>query len=334
MKYLITIILIIASSLACLSQNKAGTTAAEFLTIPVGARATALGGAFVAIADDATAIYWNPGGLSRMKDNEVTFTHSRWLIDTNLEWFSIAVKLTDNDAIGLSFYQLDYGEEEVTTVYQPEGTNEMWTAVDLCIGVLYSRNLTDRFSFGGSVKYIQQKIWNEKANAFAFDVGLLFYTELTGFRIGMSLSNFGTNLKLKGKDLLFPYDIDESHTGNNANITGKLETDAWELPLTFRVGAAYDIFNVDNVQLILASDVVVPNNQNTNLNIGSEFLWNELLSLRGGYYSLFKKDAVEGVTVGIGVNYELDSWKVKLDFGYMRYEKFSDVIRYSMSINF
>jgi len=85
------------------------------------------------------------------------------------------------------------------------------------------------------VKYIQQKIWNESASAFALDMGLLYITGFNGLRIGMSISNFGTDLTLDGKDLVRPLDLDPTHLGNNANIPSRMKTD----PGPFRSSSAW-----------------------------------------------------------------------------------------------
>ena len=61
------------------AQDKVGTAAAEFLNIPVGPRATAMGGAFGAIADDLSAVYWNPAGLARINGGRLAFEYASWL---------------------------------------------------------------------------------------------------------------------------------------------------------------------------------------------------------------------------------------------------------------
>lgn len=177
------------------AQSKVGTTAAPFLGISVGPTASAMGGAFVALGSDASSLYWNPGAISRMGRSQIMGAHTSWLVDTDFNWVGLSIALDADNAIGLSLTQLDYGEEEVTTVQKPDGTGEKWTAQDIAVGLSYARNLTDRFSIGGSLKYISQSIWNESASAFAFDLGLLFLTPFNGLRIGMSISNFGTDMR-------------------------------------------------------------------------------------------------------------------------------------------
>lgn len=313
-------------------QTKVGTTVGNFLSIPVGPRASGMGGAFTAIANDATTGYWNAGGLSRLTRTEFTASTAEWLVGTKLNWIGVAVKFDDDNAIGVSVNQLDYGEEEITTAQQPNGIGQNWGASDLSISISYSRNLTDRFSIGGSVKYITSKVWNESASAFALDVGLLFYTQLEGLRLGMNISNFGTEMKLDGKDLLQPIDIDPSNTGNNSNISGALLTESWPLPLTFTVGLAYDVINMDDWRVTTAVDAVIPNNQTTYGNAGVEITWNNLISLRGGYNSISKEDAEEGLTAGVGIQYDFGGFFAKFDYSYAQFGKFDPISRYSLSI--
>lgn len=332
MKNFLLLVLIFGFAGFLAAQNKTGTTAANFLTIPVGPRASAMGGAFSAVADDATTSYWNPGGLSRMIRNEFTATTAEWLVGTRINWLGVAFKLDDDNAVGISVNQLDYGEEEITTPQEPNGTGQNWSANDIAISLSYARNLTDRFSIGGSFKYISQRIWNESATAFALDVGLLFYTQLEGLRLGMNISNFGTEMQLDGQDLLQPVDIDPANAGNNSTITSKLDTDSWPLPLVFTVGVGFDITRTEDWIVTVATDAVIPNNQNTYGNAGFEVTWNNLISLRGGYNSILKEDSEEGLTAGIGIQYDFGSFFAKVDYSYADFGIFDEISRFSLSV--
>jgi len=314
------------------SQTKVGTTAADFLTIPVGPRASGMGGAFTATANDVTSAYWNAAGLSRIGRDEFTASFSNWIGGTKLSWFGLSYQLDEDDAVGLSINQLDYGQEEITTTGQPDGTGQYWSAADIALGLSYSRNLTDRFSVGGTVKYINEKIANESASAFALDVGLLFYTQLQGLRIGMNISNFGTEMQLAGQDLLTPGDIDPAHTGNNKTIAADLQTDSWPLPLVFTVGLGYDMVSTETWGWTIATDAVYPNNQSAYLNLGSELNWSKVLYIRGGYYSLFKKNEQGGLSAGVGLKYDFGSFYTKVDYSYTNFGIFDPINRISISI--
>ena len=327
---LIIIFILIAGSL--FAQSKVGTTAANFLSIPVGPRASGMGSAFVAVANDATAAYWNPGGLARIQKSEFIASYSDWLVNTKINWVGVAIKLDDYNAIAASVNQLDYGQEDITTPDNPDGTGQKWDAQDLAISLSYSRSLTDRFSVGANVKYISQKIWNESASGFALDIGLLFYTQIEGLRIGMNISNFGSEMKMDGKDLLQPVDIDQAHTGNNDKITSTLGTDSWPLPLMYTVGLAMDFLSNNEWLWTVATDAVYPNNQATYMNVGTEITYNKLVSARVGLNSLFKDAREGGLTAGFGLQYDFGSFFGKIDYSYTDFGRFDNLSKISVSI--
>ncbi len=325
-------VLVALTSTFILPQSKVGTTAANFLTIPIGARASGMGGAFVAVANDVTSAFWNPAGLVRIERYELNVSYSEWLVNTKHNWIVFGMKLGMDNAIALSFNQLDFGSEEITTADQPNGTGQFWSADDLAITLSYARNLTDRLSVGGNFKYITQNIYNETATAFALDIGLLFHTEIEGFNIGMNISNFGTEMKLDGKDLLQPVDIDPALTGNNANIASRLSTDSWPLPLVFSVGLSWNLLHSDMWGVTIATDANIPNNQDSYINAGGEIVWNDIVSIRGGYYALGKDASITGITAGFGIKYDFGNFMGKVNYSYTDYGIFKSISRISLSI--
>ncbi|MDZ7344386.1 MAG: hypothetical protein ONA90_07710, partial [candidate division KSB1 bacterium] len=88
------------------AQAKVGTYSAPFLGIAVGARAVAMGGTFAAVASDASALYWNPGGISRLDNSQTLISHTKWLVDTDFNWAGVVLKVGGNNAIGFSVTQL------------------------------------------------------------------------------------------------------------------------------------------------------------------------------------------------------------------------------------
>ncbi len=332
---ILVIAILAAFTGSAFAQSKVGTTAASFLGISVGPRATAMGGVFAAVADDATSLYYNPAGIARAGRSQLVFAYTSWLVDTDFNWIGFMFNLDGTNAIGLSLTQLDYGEEDVTTVLNPEGTGEQWSASDMAIALTYARNLTDRFSIGGNAKYIQEKLWNETASAFAFDVGLLYITELRDMRLGMSITNFGADLRMDGKDLLKRVDLDPNAIGHNENIVSRLKTDDWPLPLFFRVGLAMDVLRQENLRLTAAVDAVRPSDNSEVLNVGAEMELFRLLFLRGGYKSLFRDDSEEGLTMGIGLNFSTGpgfSWA--FDYTFADFGLLEDINMFSLGVTF
>ncbi len=335
MKRIIPLMALILISVVYLqSQSKVGTTAAPFLGIAVGPRAVGMGGAFTAFSADVSALYWNPAGVSRIGNNELMVTHTKWIFGTSFDWIGVAVGIDRNNFVGVSITRLDYGEEEVTTIDYPEGTGERWDASDIAIGISYARNLTDRFSIGGTVKLIQQKLWNERATGFAIDVGVLFITEFKGLKLGASISNFGTEMRLDGKDLFVQYDLDPASTGNNPAISAKLKTDDWPLPLHFRVGASIDVFKTDNNYLTFAVDALHPNDNTESVNLGLEYSFRNMIFLRAGYKSLFQKDSQERFTAGIGLSYKLGGIGFRFDYAYQDFGILKNIQSFALALQF
>ena len=127
--------------------TKRGTTAADFLTIPVGARATAMGNAITASVDDATSIYWNPAGLASMQKGAVTFEYAEWLVGVDFNYVSVSVPMA-NGAFGIALTSMRTPDMDVTTVAQQNGTGETFTAGSYALALSYGRKLTDRFFAG------------------------------------------------------------------------------------------------------------------------------------------------------------------------------------------
>lgn len=314
--------------------SNTGTTVAGFLEIGAGARAQSMGGAFTSIADDATAMYWNPAGIPRLGRLEATFNYANWFVETQYAYAGVVAPLGTWGAVGTSVTYFDFGEQPVRTIDRPEGTGEVYGATDMAIGVAFGMNLTDRFSFGFNFKYINQQIWHETANAFAMDLGALYDTRLPGLRLGFSILNFGTDMKLSGRDLRRAYDPDPLHYGNDA-INVKYETDAFNLPLKFRFGASYTLNFGANNRLLLATDVVHPNNNSESINVGAEYMAFNILHLRAGYESWMERDSINGLTLGGGIHYNMgNAMAVLFDYAWVDWGAFSSVNRFTIGLAF
>lgn len=314
--------------------SRGGTTAAEFLSIPVGARATGMGSAQVAFADDATAVFWNPAGLGYLESTTFTAEHAGWLAGIQFNFAAVALP-TRLGTFGVGVTALRTPEMIVTTVAEQNGTGETFDAASYAVSASYGRALTDRFVFGITGKLITERIWHSRASGLAIDVGTVFTTPFRGIRLGASISNFGTKMRIRGDDLLVIADVDPTIRGNNESNRAELRTDAFDLPLTMRIGLSGEVFDTPNGRLTLAVDVLSPNNSDQFANIGAELgFLGDLILVRAGYSELFLRESVRSFTAGAGIRYSFASVGLAMDYAYEDQEFFQGVHRYSLAVHF
>ena len=333
---IISVVMLLCMTLHLGAVTKVGTTAAGFLNIDVGSRALGMGGAFVAVANDVTSMYWNPAGVSRVPGTQAMFSHTQWLADVSFNYAAFALPLGNIGTIGVNATFLTMDEMERTTVFEPEGTGEMFDAGSYAFGLAYARGLTDRFSIGFNFKYINEKIYHSSASGGAFDIGTLFDTQYYGLKIGMSISNYGTKMHMTGRDMLIQTDIDPMINGNNENINADLKTDDYDLPLMFRVGVSIDVLKgAGKSNLILAVDALHPNDDVESLNVGAEYGYNGLFFLRGGYKSLFASESEEGLCLGAGLKYTIPgAGTLMIDYAFEDFGVLKDVQLFTLGLGF
>lgn len=315
--------------------SKRGTTAAPFLSIAQGARALGMGTAFVAVADDQSAMYWNPAGIADLTGIRIVFDYTQWLAGIKYNYLGVTVNLGNLGVVGLNLTSSSIPEMRVTTVDNPGGTGEMFGVSDAAVGVTYAMKLTDKFSIGFNPKFIYQKIWKMSASAIAIDMGVKYQTPFDAITLGMSMSNFGSKMRLLGNNTIVLYDPDIFTTGNNQHIPADARTDQWTLPLNFKVGIAYNVFSIEGNRLVLAMDASHPSDNYESIDVGGEYVFNDFIFLRGGYKSLFLQNAEERFTLGFGVRQSLiGSTQLTVDYAYQDYQRLNNVQKFSIGIIF
>ncbi len=317
--------------------SKSGTSAAIFLEIPIGAPAVAMGGAFVSLANDATALYWNVAGTAELQHNEVVVLHSEWLAGTSLDFAGVVLSLGNLGNLGVSLTSLTMSDMVVRTVRQPDGTGEFFGASDLAAGLSFSRKLTDRFSVGFTAKYIRQEIWHESASAFAIDAGTTFKTDLfAGMVIGASITNFGSKMTLAGRDTRRFGRVDETQLGSNERIPFNIELDSWNLPLLLQFGVSTNLIKSEKHRWTVAVDALHPSDDYESVNIGTEFALGGLVFLRGGYQSLFLDNVDGGLSFGAGIkaNMLFNDATIKADYAFREMGRLENVHVFSFGVDF
>ena len=333
---IITVSLIMLGSAHAFS--KVGSRGATFLKIGAGARAFALGDAYVALGDGAEMVYWNPGKLAFTKGMEISFTHYNWFAGIKYEYISGITPLGLYGELGFELGYLDYGKIPVTTIEDPDNSSgETYGAHDAQIGITYSRRFTDKFGFGVSMKLVSQTIWQMSAHGVAFDVGSYYETGWKNLVLGLTVQNFGTSMKFSGKNLettmVNPVWAD-SFGWNGEPLPVSIITEDYDMPLLFRLGVAMKV----TPSLNLAVDLVHPSDGLEKLDFGAEYNLS-LLSLRLGYIYDFdrtqfdtRKSILEGVSGGFGLSKTYIGRTVSVDYGFRNYGRLSFVHVLSVTI--
>lgn len=315
--------------------TKTGTTAAQFLKLGVGPRAISMGGAFVAEASDLSALYWNPAGLARLQGAQVMFNYTDYLVDVQYSAAAFGTNLGRFGTLALSLIFLDSGEMDVRTTDQPEGTGERFDVTNFALQLSYARALTDRFSIGGNLKYVNETIWHSSASAMAFDVGVLFTTPYRKLRLGASMSNFGPKMQMSGRDIQFGTDPDGQQQGNVEIVNAFYEAEKFSMPLLFKVGLAWDAVDLGDYRIILLTDASHPIDNSEYLNLGGEFNFRDLVYLRLGYRNLFEKDGEQTLTYGGGLNFRIDrSLRVQFDYAYADFGRLENTQWFGVNLGF
>jgi len=317
--------------------TKTGTTAAKFLSIGIGPRANAMGGAFTSVANDASALYWNPAGAANLTDYEAMFTYTSLFKDLNinLNYAGIVIPAGSLGNFGVSVTALDYGDMNVTTELYPEGTGEKFSASSYAFALSYARNITENFTAGITIKYISEKIFNSSANGFAVDIGTIFNTPFYGIKFSSIITNYGSKLQIAGEDLLVRHDADPTRKGNNETVDAYYKTEKFELPLKLQIGLSKDFQLFEDQRFTIAVDATHPNDNAEYVNVGGELaLFDNIFCLRGGYKTLFLEDSQEGLTLGAGLNYTLGILTIGIDYAFQEYDFLGDTHSFGVLLKF
>jgi hypothetical protein len=285
-------------------QSGRGTDAATFLELGVGGRAMGMGGAYTAVADDATALYWNPAGLAQVEKRAATFMHAAYLESTFYDYAAYAQNAGKLGAFGAGFQYLNAGEIAQTDA----AFNEVgkFTPNDLSIAAGWAHALPGGGAGGVAVKYIRSEILTSAQTA-AVDFGLLTPWVLKQqVRLGAAVTNVGGTLKFM-------------ETREN-------------LPLTLRSGGEWKV----NERWIWALDLVAPRDSGGYVDFGTEYLlpvkdaWS--FAARAGYSSQTTGEVTgfTGLSLGIG----LANKGLSFDYAFVPYGGLGVTSRFSLSAKF
>ncbi len=287
-----------------LGGQRAGTSSATFLRIGVGARAVGMGESFVAVANDPSAIFWNPAGLGSLQRREFAFSHVQWPADVHYEHLTAILPVRRfGGSVAVQFGVLGTTIDE-TTELQPFGTGRSFSYSDMVTGVAYSRRWTDKLLVGAGAKFVREDLGSQvggpTTHAVLFDIGSIYYLGLGSVRIATSLTNFGSALRPSGT-YTSPYDGTTS------------EFDAFDPPLMFRYGVAFEPIENASQRLTTSFEVNQPADNEQLVKAGAEWSYRSTFALRGGYN--FRADAMK-LSAGAGFTREIGNLRTQIDYAY------------------
>ena len=331
----ITVVIIITLlPLIAFGQAKVGTAGMQFLKVGVGTRAVGMGEAFTAVSDDGSALYYNPAGLIQLKNPEAVFSYIDYPAGLKFVFAGCIMPMPQiSGVMGIQVTSLYTDDMVETTPEMPYGTGRSFDASDLAIGISYCQRLTDKFSVGATVKYLNERLADASASGWSADVGTFYTTGWKRINIGMIIQNFGPDMDF--------------------------ERSPFPLPINFKFGISMIVLERDQYKLLLAGEFVHPNDNVELYQIGAELNVMRMISFRLGkrvnawerdswdeYQENRKKDpfveypvideegmvTLDGVSFGIGV--QVPEAGVNVDYAWAGLCTLGGVHRFTLSYKF
>ena len=267
--------------------TKAGSAGFQSLKIGMGAREIAMGEAGSAVTSDANAVFWNVGALPLMEDSQVMLSHNEWLVNSRVEAAVVATHL-GSYTFALTVFNFAIEDFEETTVTAPDGTGRMVSAGDMMLGLAAAKRFTDRLTIGVQTKFLYESLDDDSYSNLLFDVGTVYYTGFHQLRLAFTLQHFGPEVDgLRGQD--------------------------FRMPLAFRVSAADELIETDQLRFTGTIELVHPTDNNEWVNFGAEATLVDVLAIRAGYRSNVDHGSV---TFGGGLRPNLSGLGLFADYAY------------------
>jgi len=323
LKILLAFILLLAVDAMASGGKRTGTAGASELLIPVGPRGIAMGESNLVGATGVEALYWNPAGVSSMTNNaDVLFSHMSYIADIGIEYGAVAANFEGFGAVAFSIKSVAVGDIDVTTTINPDGTGATFSPTLITAGLSYSRMLTEAISVGITGNFISERMADVSASGFAIDFGVIYrnLADVNGLSIGVVLKNLGTDMKFEGSGLV-----------NEGQIAGvnrppnfyTVDAAAFEIPFNFQLATGYTPV-LDEQNSLLFTGIYQNNNfSGDEYKLGGEYGYNDLFFVRAGYMlSPDQEEYIYGFTGGVGINYQVEGFGVKVDYAYRQVEFF------------
>ncbi|MCP4545879.1 MAG: UPF0164 family protein [bacterium] len=311
MKRVVLLAIVMLTIFATVAQGeifeKVGTFGAQFLKIGPSARAAGMGNSFTAVANDASATYWNPGGLVDTPNTALILNHVEWPADIKLDYVSYVFRTPFlPGTIGLTARALTMDPQVERTIYLPNGTGRDFDCGDMSFGFTYSQFFTDRFSTGLTLNFIHMGLADKSVNTSSFDFGLIYRIGIRGMRLGMVVQNVGGEVDFDSR--------------------------AAKMPMLFKVGLAVDAFQFGPHYMMSVIEFSHPSDNAERANLGIEYSFNSFMFLRSGYNAGYDTNGLTG-GFGLAVNTS-DRSKLFIDYAFEDLSYLGFAHRFSVSFSY
>ncbi|MEY2969852.1 MAG: hypothetical protein RLZZ599_225, partial [Bacteroidota bacterium] len=311
LKSFITSVLAVAAFSSAFAGNpqRAGSAGASELLINPFARSSGWASVNVAGATGMDATFLNIAGISASSLNtEVNFSNTQWLVGAgiNMNAATLVQRVSDVGVMTMGLVAFDYGEWEVTTEDQPEGTGATISPQSMIINLGYSQQFTENIYGGVNVKMYSSSISNLTTNGVCFDAGVQYRTgESDRYKFGITLRNVGPGLVYQGDG--FGVTLPVPTYGVAYTQTFESRSAKFEMPTQLSIGGSYD-------WLLAKGKVTAALNFSSNAfekdtyHAGLQYSLKELFQVRVGYKAFDNRadgwgtTAISGICGGFSFN--------------------------------
>jgi hypothetical protein len=284
-----------------LGGQRAGISALTFLKIDPSPRSSSMGSASSSLTGDGFSTWSNPAGLAELEGFTLAGGNTFWVAGINHAYFTAAKPFKKIGNLALSVTSLTTGAMERRTEFQPDGTGQKFYASNTAIGLSYSKMLTDMFSYGLTVRYVNETLAEYSANTVVVDLGFLYRVDFKDLRFAVDLQSFGTNSKLKG-------DFQPSDLNSKPVVL-----QSYPAPTVFKIGISMVPVKTESQSLTVALQLDHPNDNAENIRFGLEYEFKKLLYLRAGYKINVKDQHYP--TAGFGLRTRIGKHPLMIDYG-------------------
>jgi hypothetical protein len=294
MKRILITTMLLLVVLACFAQaqtsDRAGSVGALFLKLGMSPRAAAMGNTYVGVADDVTGVFLNPVSIVNIEGYQVFVSEMEYLVDMRViaGGFSFPLPRQIGGRGAIHYTGFLSGDMKRTTAVDIDGvlTDQDFNWNELAIGATYARNFTDKFSVGVGMKYVRTDVADYISQTVAFDIGTIYRTGFRNLRLGMSATNFGPDMKFRGK-------YDNTYISGIWQVRTPEEYGYYPLPISLQVGVADDLYATEEIRVTGAIDFSHPNDLAERIHVGTEVAYNEMFFVRGGFFMDMDKSDIE-----------------------------------------